>query len=153
MRAATSRTDRDRDRRGSGRPRPRCTRRRRCWVSERRPMSRLDAPSDSFLMGCPSNRHASVSVAAPTVRPWLGDNFTIHHACRSICLASAELRQHPRCCGSCTSSVPLSIQTASSYSDSARIRTFPFRTSPARDVLMVRVSVKPGTHRHFEHPC
>jgi len=28
----------------------------------RRPMSRLNAPSDSFLMGCPSNRHRSVSL-------------------------------------------------------------------------------------------
>ena len=44
-----------------------------------RPMSRLNARCDSFLMGCPSNRHAPVSFPGYGRRHRASDDLAIHH--------------------------------------------------------------------------
>ena len=78
MRAATRRADRDRTRPGQAEVRSSATPQDgvppvQGWpaprpgpgiprVTDGRPMSRVDAPSDSFLMGCPSKRHAPASL-------------------------------------------------------------------------------------------
>ena len=71
----------------------------------RRPMSRLNAPSDSFLMGCPSNRHRSVSLYRGCVdlgRRRLGHSsalFSLPCTVGYTDLLLLLLRQtSPRCC-------------------------------------------------------
>jgi len=72
-----------------------------------RPMSRLNAPCDSFLMGCPSNRHATVSIAATAGgRATLGRR-QLDHSSRVVVRSASDaqnsdrLVRRPRCCNSC----------------------------------------------------